>query len=79
VGVNRPTRAMPTMSECHAIEDSFAGRSADEITSLLDQVGIASARMRTPEEFTRHPQLRPQPMAPGPHPRRRHRRARAAG
>jgi itaconate CoA-transferase len=40
------------------IEDSFAGRSADEVTSLLDQAGIACARMRTPEEFTRHPQLR---------------------
>ena len=40
------------------IEDIFASRTADEVTSLLDRAGIASARLRTPEEFTRHPQLR---------------------
>ena len=40
------------------IEESFAGRTADEVTAALEAAGIASARLRTPEEFTRHPQLR---------------------
>jgi itaconate CoA-transferase len=40
------------------IEDCFASRSADEVSDMLEQAGIASARLRTPEEFTRHPQLR---------------------
>ena len=40
------------------IEESFAGHSADEVMSMLDRAGIACARIRTPDEFTRHPQLR---------------------
>jgi itaconate CoA-transferase len=40
------------------IEDSFAVLTAEEVTGLLDRAGIACARLRTPEEFTRHPQLR---------------------
>jgi crotonobetainyl-CoA:carnitine CoA-transferase CaiB-like acyl-CoA transferase len=40
------------------IEDSLAGRTADEVTGLLDRAAIASARLRTPAELTRHPQLR---------------------
>lgn len=40
------------------IEDCFASRSADELSDLLERAGIANARLRTPEEFTRHPQLR---------------------
>jgi itaconate CoA-transferase len=40
------------------IEGSFAGRTADEVTGLLDRAGIASARLRTPAELTQHPQLR---------------------
>ena len=39
------------------IEDSFAALTADEVTGLLDRAGIVCARLRTPEEFTRHPQL----------------------
>ena len=39
------------------IEDCFASRSADELSDLLERAGIANARLRTPEEFTRHPQL----------------------
>jgi itaconate CoA-transferase len=39
------------------IEESFAGLSAEEVTGLLDAAGIANARLRTPEELTRHPQL----------------------
>jgi itaconate CoA-transferase len=40
------------------IEEAFAGLGAEQVIGLLDQAGIASARLRTPEEFTRHPQLR---------------------
>ncbi len=40
------------------IEDSFASRGADEVSEALEAAGIANARLRTPEEFTRHPQLR---------------------
>jgi itaconate CoA-transferase len=40
------------------VEESFAGRRADEVSDALEAAGIASARLRTPEEFTRHPQLR---------------------
>lgn len=39
------------------IERAFAGRDADEVVDLLERHGIANARLRTPEEFTRHPQL----------------------
>ena len=39
------------------IEDSFAALTAEEVTGQLDRAGIACARLRTPEEFTRHPQL----------------------
>jgi crotonobetainyl-CoA:carnitine CoA-transferase CaiB-like acyl-CoA transferase len=40
------------------IEDCFASRRADEVSDMLERAGIANARLRTPEEFTRHPQLR---------------------
>ena len=36
----------------------LAGRSADEVSEALDAAGIANARLRTPDELTRHPQLR---------------------
>jgi itaconate CoA-transferase len=39
------------------IDDAFAARDADEVTEALDAVGIANARLRTPAEMTRHPQL----------------------
>jgi itaconate CoA-transferase len=39
------------------IEASLAALTADEAGRALDEAGIASARLRTPEEFTRHPQL----------------------
>jgi itaconate CoA-transferase len=41
------------------IEDSFAGRSADEVSDALEAAGIASARLRTPEELMRHPSCAP--------------------
>ena len=40
------------------LEASFANLNADEVARLLEDAGIANARLRTPEEFTRHPQLR---------------------
>ena len=39
------------------IEQSLATLTADEAIQALDAAGIASARLRTPEELTRHPQL----------------------
>jgi crotonobetainyl-CoA:carnitine CoA-transferase CaiB-like acyl-CoA transferase len=40
------------------IDDAIADRSADDVSAALDAAGIANARLRTPEELTRHPQLR---------------------
>jgi itaconate CoA-transferase len=40
------------------IEESFAALRGEQVIALLEQAGIASARLRTPEELTRHPQLR---------------------
>ncbi|WP_330254893.1 CoA transferase [Nocardia sp. NBC_00565] len=39
------------------LEQAFADLDADQVIVLLDEAGIANARMRTPEEFTHHPQL----------------------
>jgi len=39
------------------IEAALADRLADELSTALDAAGIANARLRTPEELTRHPQL----------------------
>jgi itaconate CoA-transferase len=39
------------------IEQALAGLTAEQATALLDETGIASARMRTPAEFAAHPQL----------------------
>ena len=39
------------------IEASLADRSPEEAQALLDQAGIANARLRTPAEFAGHPQL----------------------
>ena len=40
------------------LEAAFAALRADQVGDMLERVRIASARLRTPEEFTRHPQLR---------------------
>jgi itaconate CoA-transferase len=40
------------------IDDALVDRSADEVSQALDAAGIANARLRTPEELTKHPQLR---------------------
>jgi itaconate CoA-transferase len=39
------------------IEKSLGALSTEEVTRALDAAGIACARLRSPEEFTRHPQL----------------------
>ncbi len=53
-----PDRVAHNVELTAIIEDCFASRSADEVSDMLERAGIASARLRTPEEFTRHPQLR---------------------
>lgn len=40
------------------IEESFAARSAEQVSDALEAAGIASARLRAPAELTTHPQLR---------------------
>jgi crotonobetainyl-CoA:carnitine CoA-transferase CaiB-like acyl-CoA transferase len=39
------------------VEKAFATHAADDVIDLLERAGIANARLRTPAEFTRHPQL----------------------
>ncbi|MGW4029637.1 CaiB/BaiF CoA transferase family protein [Streptomyces sp. NPDC004838] len=39
------------------VEGAFADRTAEQVVELLEKAGIANARLRTPEQFTRHPQL----------------------
>jgi crotonobetainyl-CoA:carnitine CoA-transferase CaiB-like acyl-CoA transferase len=39
------------------IEDALRSVPPDELVSLLDEAGIANARLRTPGEFAAHPQL----------------------
>ncbi|WP_327099445.1 CoA transferase [Nocardia vinacea] len=39
------------------LEQVFAAFGTDEVIELLEQAGIANARLRTPAEFTEHPQL----------------------
>jgi crotonobetainyl-CoA:carnitine CoA-transferase CaiB-like acyl-CoA transferase len=39
------------------LEEAFSSHTADAVVDLLDRVGIACARLRTPAEFAAHPQL----------------------
>lgn len=39
------------------ILEQLQGRNVDDIQALLDEVGIANARMRTMQEYSAHPQL----------------------
>ncbi len=39
------------------IEAALGSMTPDEVVALLDEAGIASARLRTPAEFAAHPQL----------------------
>jgi itaconate CoA-transferase len=52
-----PDRVAHNDELTEVIEDTFAGHSSDEVSEALEAAGIASARLRTPEELTRHPQL----------------------
>lgn len=39
------------------IERALAGHTSDDVAAMLDEVGIANARMRAPSELAGHPQL----------------------
>ena len=39
------------------IEQAFGSSTSDEVAALLDRVGLANARLRTPAEFAEHPQI----------------------
>jgi crotonobetainyl-CoA:carnitine CoA-transferase CaiB-like acyl-CoA transferase len=39
------------------IEGVFAELAAEQVLALFDRAGIANARLRSPAEFARHPQL----------------------
>jgi itaconate CoA-transferase len=54
---NNPVRVDHDDELTPIIEQSLAALSADQVTTLLDEAGIANARMRTPAEFGQHPQL----------------------
>jgi crotonobetainyl-CoA:carnitine CoA-transferase CaiB-like acyl-CoA transferase len=53
-----PDRASRNDELTAIIEDSFAGRTADDVSEALEAAGIACARLRTPGELTLHPELR---------------------
>jgi len=52
-----PDRLAHDAEVTRLIEDALAAMPADEVARVLDEVGIANARMRTPAEFAAHPQL----------------------
>jgi crotonobetainyl-CoA:carnitine CoA-transferase CaiB-like acyl-CoA transferase len=54
---SNPDRSAHNAELTMIIEDSFRGQTADEVSQLLGAAGIACARLRTPEELTRHPEL----------------------
>jgi crotonobetainyl-CoA:carnitine CoA-transferase CaiB-like acyl-CoA transferase len=39
------------------IEAAFGSMTPDEVVAVLDEAGIANARLRTPAEYAAHPQL----------------------
>jgi crotonobetainyl-CoA:carnitine CoA-transferase CaiB-like acyl-CoA transferase len=39
------------------IEGAFGSMTPDEVVAVLDEAGIANARLRTPAEYAAHPQL----------------------
>jgi len=55
--VHNPDRFAHSELLTELIEGALAGLSAARIVELLDDAGIANARMRTPAEFAEHPQL----------------------
>jgi crotonobetainyl-CoA:carnitine CoA-transferase CaiB-like acyl-CoA transferase len=55
---SNPDRAARNDELTAIIEGSFAKQTADEVIEALEAAGIACARLRTPDELTRHPELR---------------------
>jgi itaconate CoA-transferase len=55
---SNPDRAARNDELAAIIEDSFAGRTADEVSEALEAAGIACARLRMPGDLPRHPELR---------------------
>ncbi|MTD54418.1 CaiB/BaiF CoA transferase family protein [Amycolatopsis pithecellobii] len=55
--VTNPERVAHDADLASILESVFATHSAEDVAGLLDAAGIANARLRTPEELTRHPQL----------------------
>ena len=54
---SNPDRVRHRTELAGIIEDAIASLTADQVSELLEQVGIANARMRTMAEFAEHPQL----------------------
>lgn len=54
---HNPERVVHDAAIRELIEAALAGRSADAACALLDEVGIANARMRRPGDLFDHPQL----------------------
>ena len=52
-----PDRAAHDGELTPIIETAIGSLSPDEVVALLDEVGIANARLRTPAEYASHPQL----------------------
>jgi itaconate CoA-transferase len=52
-----PDRVAHDAELTEIIKAALAGVAPDELTGRLDEAGIASARLRTPQEFAAHPQL----------------------
>lgn len=55
---SNPDRAAHNDELTAIIEESFAGRTADEVSEALEAAGIACARLRTPGDLLLHPELR---------------------
>jgi len=55
--VHNPERVAHDTEITVLLEDAFEEHGADEVVEMLDRVGIACARLRTPAEFVEHPQL----------------------
>lgn len=55
---SNPDRAAHNDELTAVIEESFAGRTADEVSQALEAAGIACARLRAPGDLLQHPELR---------------------
>lgn len=55
---HNPERVMNDAHITDLLHASFADHSADELVAMLDDAGIACARLRTPRELMDHPQLK---------------------